>query len=158
MGVKGGCSFYYKVVNLNANELITVFRKISNSAVPVIYVDCNWVANYLGRTDGSYVRKTVDLLYVLAACGFMVAPVVDGYCQHESKVATATRKLERELDRIDVMKLCAQALSLTSQLKESFPIDNKNKIIAEEINWKRNWLLLKEKFQIYFLIISLSYS
>ena len=63
-------------------------------------------------------KKTVDSIYVLSHAGFKVVPVVDGTERHHSKVSTFTRRLERELDRVDVLKLRTRALSLSAQLED----------------------------------------
>ena len=117
--------FILKLKSKKLSQLVLAIRILSGSTSPVIYVDCNWVAHYLGRYNGLYMKKTVDAIYVLSHAGFKVVPVVDGTERHHSKVSTFTRRLERELDRVDVLKLWNRALSLSAQLKDN---DSKKKI------------------------------
>ena len=61
-------------------------------------MDCNWVANFLGRVSGDYVRKTVDLFSILSMLGFIVHPVIDGDERHHRKwVSNGERSLCKEL-------------------------------------------------------------
>ena len=78
MGIQSGSSFYHHVKYLHIAEVIVLIQKISSTPHPNVYVDCNWVAQYLARNDGNYVAKTVSFISVLAQSGFNVYPVVDG--------------------------------------------------------------------------------
>ena len=119
MGVSGGSSFLFRIENASISDVVGALRILKQTVTPVVYVDCNWVAHYLGKSNGCYVSKTVDTLYILAHAGFKVVPVVDGAKRHHSKVASITRNLERELNQIDVLKLCTKALSLNGKLKNA---------------------------------------
>ena len=56
MGIKGGAGLYFKIEKQKLSQLVLAIRTLSGSASPVIYVDCNWVAHYLGRYNGLYVK------------------------------------------------------------------------------------------------------
>ena len=56
MGIRGGMQFYHSIKNLKLCDLITICREQSGDSSPSIFIDCNWLANYLGRR-GDYVKK-----------------------------------------------------------------------------------------------------
>ena len=105
MGISGGSSFYHSIKNLGLVDLVKVCRHESGAANPTIYIDCNWVANYVGRSRGEFVEKTIDIFHILSKIGFLVYPVVDGDVRHHSKrISVGERSLKREIARIDVKK------------------------------------------------------
>ena len=85
MGISGGGNFYHTVKGIELYDLMTISKKISGSQNPSIYIDCNWVAHFVGRTRGDYIQKTVDIFHILARVGFLVYPIVDGDIRHHSK-------------------------------------------------------------------------
>ena len=105
MGISGGINFYYSIKNLELKDILAICRKESNLHNPQISVDCNWVANYIGRTRGDYIKKTVDVLAVLRTAGFKVCPVIDGDIRHHSKrVTVGERSLEKDIASVNVLK------------------------------------------------------
>ena len=105
MGITGGMTFYHSVKGIQMKELISIYHRISGSVNPTIYIDCNWVANYLGRQNRDYARKTVYVLSILSVLGFIVHPVIDGNIMHRSKqVSVGERSLCKELAMITAKK------------------------------------------------------
>ena len=105
MGITGGMSFYHSIKDIQMKELLSISRGLSGTVNPTIYIDCNWVAYYLGRQNGDYVQKTVDVLSILSVLGFIVHPVIDGDIMHHSKqVSVGERLLCKELAFITVKK------------------------------------------------------
>ena len=119
MGVQSGSSFYHRVKHLYIAELIILIQKISSTTHPNVYVDCNWVAHYLARNDGNYIAKTIIFLSVLAQAGFNAFHVGDGKKRHNSKIASITRKLKKEISCIDIQKSRSMALAYSSELIKS---------------------------------------
>ena len=70
MGISGGMNFYYSINGCSLKDILTICRGESGTANPEISIDCNWVGNYLGRTRGDYVQKTVDVLSIFSRVGF----------------------------------------------------------------------------------------
>jgi len=117
MGITRGMSFYHSIKGIQMKELLSISRGLSGSVNPTIYIDCNWVANYLGRQNGDYVQKTVDVLSILSVLGFIVYPVIDGDTRHHSKqVSVGERSLRKELAIISAKKNRVKALALTDHL------------------------------------------
>ena len=65
-------NFYYSINGCSLEDILTICCGESSTASPAIYIDCNWVGNYLGRTRGDYVQKTVDVLSLFSHVGFLV--------------------------------------------------------------------------------------
>ena len=113
MGIAGGNNFYHSIKHLELCDVIKACRIQSactniRSActIPSIYIDCNWVGNYLGRSRGNYVRNTVEVIHIFSKVGFLVYPVIDGDVRHHTKqVSVGSRKLDREIARVDVLKI-----------------------------------------------------
>ena len=103
MGINGGMSFYHSVKYLQMNEFLSICSGLSGSVNPTIYINCNWVANFLGQLSGDYVRKIVDVFSILSMLGFIVHPVIDGDKRHHSKwVSVGQRSLRKELAIVTV--------------------------------------------------------
>ena len=56
MGISGGGNFYHTVKGIELYDLMTISKKVSGSQNPSIYIDCNWVAHFVGRTRGEYIQ------------------------------------------------------------------------------------------------------
>jgi len=98
MGITGGMSFYHSVKDLPMAKFLSICCEFSGSVNLTIYIDCNWVANYLRRVNGDYVRKTVDVFSILSILGFIVHPVIDGDERYHSKrLSVGERSLRKEL-------------------------------------------------------------
>ena len=82
--------------------------------------------------DGFNVRKTADLLCVLARSGFGVVPVLDRDYRYGSKVSSVTITLDRELSGIDLMNLRYQALEIPSRLNNG-KADDTERFLKERI-------------------------
>ena len=59
MGIKSGSSFYYSIKDIDLVTVAKYLRCSASGKCPNVYVDCNWIANYCGKCDGSYVKKTM---------------------------------------------------------------------------------------------------
>ena len=57
MGVKGGSSFLFKICCKSIHDLFLAMKEVKNIQQPVLYINCNWAAYYLGRGNGLYVKK-----------------------------------------------------------------------------------------------------
>ena len=96
MGIIGGMNFYQSLKNLQLKDVLSIARDISKEINPHISVDCNWVAFYVGRSRGDYVRKLVDVLSVFSRIGFIFHPIVDGNERHHSKhISVGKRAFEK---------------------------------------------------------------
>ena len=126
MGIKSGSSFYYSIKDIDLVTVAKCLRCSASGKCPNVYVDCNWIANYCGKCDGSYVKKTMEILKILAKAGFSVYPIFDGDKRHHSKVASITRSLRQEMNNIDVLKLRTLGMSISASLK-SCSEDDKDK-------------------------------
>ena len=111
---------------LKLRDVVSICQKKSNTPNPIISVDCNWVANFLGRTQDDYVWKTVDRLAIFSILGFHVYPIIDEDIRHHSKmVSVGKRSLQREIANLNVMKNRSMALTITAMINDT--VDTKKR-------------------------------
>ena len=55
MGISRGGNFHHTVKEIELYDLMTINKKVSGSKKPSIYIDCNWVAHFIGRTQDDYI-------------------------------------------------------------------------------------------------------
>ena len=92
-------------MGVQTNGFLSICRRFSGSVNPTIFIDYNWVANFVGRVSGDYAQKTVDVFNILSTLGFIVHSVVDGDEIHHSKrVSVGEQSLRKELAIITVNK------------------------------------------------------